>query len=222
MADNRRDDEEEVEFEAITEDYQLPDPQDFDPGDGEVKVLNQSLPGYYSSMASMVNKIRHHNAVLANEYRRWMFEERNRLLADLRTMRDGDDGVRTWLKKIKKLEGVPFEMPVALNNAVTDLLGAPKKTKPETDESGKENSDNKNQEEKEDGDEEEDDDEEEDSDEEEEDDDDDDEGDTDEEDKDDDDDNEEDSDEEEDSDDDEDDEDEEEEDSDDEDDEDDY
>ena len=50
----------------------------FDPGDGEVKVLNQSLPGYYSSMASMVNKIRHHNAVLANEYRRWMFEERNR------------------------------------------------------------------------------------------------------------------------------------------------
>jgi len=58
--------------------YQLPDPQDFDPGDGEVKVLNQSLPGYYSSMASMVNKIRHHNAVLANEYRRWMFEERNR------------------------------------------------------------------------------------------------------------------------------------------------
>ena len=149
------------------------------------------------------------------------------LLADLRTMRDGDDGVRTWLKKIKKLEGVPFEMPVALNNAVTNLLGAPKKTKPETDESGKENSDNKNQEEKEDGDEEEDDDEEEDSDEEEEEeDDDDDEGDTDEEDKDDDDeedsDEEEEDDEEEDRDDDKDDEDEEEEDSDDEDDEDDY
>ena len=50
----------------------------FDPGVGEVKELNQSLPGYYSGMASMVNKIRHHNAVLANEYRRWMFEERNR------------------------------------------------------------------------------------------------------------------------------------------------
>ena len=68
------------------------------------------------------------------------------LLADLRTMRDGDDGVRTWLKKIKKLEGVPFEMPVALNNAVTDLLGAPKKkTESETDE-GEENSNDKNEE----------------------------------------------------------------------------
>ena len=58
--------------------YQLPDPQDFDPGDGEVKVLNQSLPGYYSSMASMVNKIRQHKALLAKEYRRWIFEEMKR------------------------------------------------------------------------------------------------------------------------------------------------
>jgi len=50
----------------------------FDPGVGEVKELNQSLPGYYSGMASMVNKIRQHKALLAKEYRRWIFEEMKR------------------------------------------------------------------------------------------------------------------------------------------------
>ena len=45
------------------------------------------------------------------------------------------------------LEGVPFEMPVVLKDAVTDLLGAPKKkTESETDE-GEENSNDKNEEE---------------------------------------------------------------------------
>jgi hypothetical protein len=47
------------------------------------------------------------------------------LLAELRTMRDGDDGVSTWIKKIKKLEGVPFEMPVVLKDAITNLLRVP-------------------------------------------------------------------------------------------------
>jgi hypothetical protein len=40
-------------------------------------------------------------------------------------MRDGDDGVSTWIKKIKKLEGVPFEMPVVLKDAITNLLRVP-------------------------------------------------------------------------------------------------
>ena len=39
-------------------------PEGFDSGVGRVRDLNESLPGYYGSLAVMVNKIREYNARL--------------------------------------------------------------------------------------------------------------------------------------------------------------